>query len=357
MTVAQFHFFIGTQGDEPGKGIHHGVLDRATGRLDLLGLAAEVRRPTWLQIDARNGRLFAVSELGNKGECEGEVLSFAIGAQDKSLRLIDRASSRGGGPTHLCLSQDGKKVFGANFGGGQACSISVESDGRLGTTRVSPQHSGSGPHPRQNKPHPHGVTLDPTGRFLLVPDMGNDQVVIHRFNGSTGEFAPTATGSCPFPAGSGPRLLLFSPDGTTAYVLSELSAELFVLRWEATAGKLEILCRSPLDHPEAEGASSAAAILMSADGRHLYTSNRRTHTIGVFSIDGPTRPPTLIQSIESGGFKPWGTGLSADGRWLLVANQASHSVIPFRVSERDGTLSAVAGASIAVTNPTHVAFS
>lgn len=354
MTAQALHFYIGTQGDGPGLGIFHGTLNPETGDMALLGLAAQVRRPTWLEPDHARGLLFAVSEIGNKGECEGEVFSFALGNPDAPLRQIGHQSAIGGGTTHLCIDPSGEVLFSANFGGGQASRIAIGTDGTLGPTTLSAPHSGSGPHPRQNKPHPHGVALSPDRKFLLVPDMGNDRIMIHALS-PTG-FADTAPTEHPLPAGSGPRLALFGPGGRYLYLLSELSAEVFVLEWNSATGTLRDVARAALDHPDAEGGASAAAFVLSADGQYLYASNRRSHTICTFAIDPQSGLPTLIQSISCGGERPWGAALSPDQRWLLVANQASDTVRAFRRSPEDGTLEAGGGATVSVPMPTHVAF-
>ena len=60
---------------------------------------------------------------------------------------------------------------------------------------------------RQDAPHPHGAYLDPTGRFVLVPDLGADFVRIFGINQHTGELkevSPLVT-----KPGLGPRHLAF----------------------------------------------------------------------------------------------------------------------------------------------------
>ena len=82
---------------------------------------------------------------------------------------------------------------------------------------------------RQDSPHPHGVTVDPTGRFVLVPDLGADLVRIFHINQVTGYLEPID----PYVAapGSGPRHGTFwTPKGSRGtdqnvyfYLVHELS--------------------------------------------------------------------------------------------------------------------------------------
>jgi len=80
-----------------------------------------------------------------------------------------------------------------------------------------------GPNPtRQNAPHPHEVTLDPTGLFIISPDLGADLVRVFSIDKKTN----TLTASTPLqvPPGSGPRHGSFHvSNGETFYFLvSEL---------------------------------------------------------------------------------------------------------------------------------------
>jgi 6-phosphogluconolactonase len=296
--------------------------------------------------------LYAVSEVGNAGDRPGEVLSFAIG-QGGGLALLSRVASGGGGATHLALHTVGDTLFVANFGGGQAAALPVDADGRVGASVAEGMSHGTGPHRRQQAPHPHGVTLDPSGRFLLVPDMGADRVFVHAFDPAARTLAPAAEPFAAFPAGSGPRLILSGAGGRFAYLLSELSAELFVLRWDAGPGRLHDVQRIALDPPGADAPPSAAGLCLSADGRHLYASNRATAAIHRFAIDPEGGRLTPKQVVPAGGARPWCLALSPDGRWLASANQGSGTVQLFAV---DGNGSLTAAASWPVPAATGLAF-
>lgn len=81
---------------------------------------------------------------------------------------------------------------------------------------------------RQDAPHPHGVFVDPTGRFVLVPDLGADLIRIYRIDPKTGHLQPLN----PYAVkpGSGPRHGAFwTPRGSNSttsdvyfYLVNEL---------------------------------------------------------------------------------------------------------------------------------------
>ena len=80
------------------------------------------------------------------------------------------------------------------------------------------------PKPQQDASHPHQVLLDPTGSFILVPDLGADIIRVNAIDKASGKLR-----SCPeipFKAGSGPRHGVFwtgeEDEETMLYTVSEL---------------------------------------------------------------------------------------------------------------------------------------
>lgn len=75
---------------------------------------------------------------------------------------------------------------------------------------------------RQEAPHPHQAITDPTGKFVLVPDLGADLVRI--WATSEDDLSVTTVEPLSVPAGSGPRHGAFAviEDTTYFYVVTEL---------------------------------------------------------------------------------------------------------------------------------------
>lgn len=75
---------------------------------------------------------------------------------------------------------------------------------------------------RQDAPHPHEAVLDPSGKFLLVPDLGMDLIHLYSFDPSSLKL--TSITPVSVKAGSGPRHLAFVVKGskTFAYLVTEL---------------------------------------------------------------------------------------------------------------------------------------
>jgi 6-phosphogluconolactonase (cycloisomerase 2 family) len=95
------------------------------------------------------------------------------------------------------------------------------------------KYTGKGVNPsRQEAPHPHHAIVDPTGDFLIVPDLGADLIRIHKIDKTSGKLTE-CTGAKPAP-GTGPRHGTFwtpaggssrirRAEGTTLFVGNELS--------------------------------------------------------------------------------------------------------------------------------------
>lgn len=77
---------------------------------------------------------------------------------------------------------------------------------------------------RQDAPHEHEVILDPTGSFIVVPDLGADLLRIFSINKTTSMLMESSTFAVP--PGSGPRhgTFLKTDNGTTyLFIISELA--------------------------------------------------------------------------------------------------------------------------------------
>lgn len=80
-----------------------------------------------------------------------------------------------------------------------------------------------GPNPiRQNAPHPHEVHIDPTGQYLLAPDLGADLVRIYALDSETLE--RTAVAPLVSAPGTGPRhgVFLVTEKKTFYFLVTEL---------------------------------------------------------------------------------------------------------------------------------------
>lgn len=292
------------------------------------------------------------------GDAGGTVSAFRIDRETGALDLIGKTATDSagtpGGLSYIGIDRPSNTVLAANFAAGLTAALPIRRDGGLDAPSSVVVDTGSGPHPRQTGPHPHHVVVDPSGRFALVADFGADRVFIHRFNRRTGVLSP-GTGFYAVNPGSGPRRLLFHPDGRTLYLLNELTADLQVLDFNPGKGQITLSQGLSTDSPEYTGTKSAAELGMSHDGRFVYTSNRGENTIVVFAVDRGTGRLTPVQRIPCGGRTPWSFSIHRSNRWMLVANQVSSTVNLFSIEPRSGELTDT-GRSMPIPNPDCITF-
>ncbi|MFT4069097.1 lactonase family protein [Paraburkholderia sp.] len=326
--------------------------DPSMGKLTTIGPVAKGLNATWVESDPRRPILYAVDDDKVR---EGSVTAYAVDRATGALTALKRADANGRGTTNLSLDARSMTLLAASYDSGTVSSVSLEPDGSLGARASTMQDTGSGPNQhRQASAHAHNAVVDPSGHHVLVPDLGADRVFVYGFDGATHALLPD-NGDPPrafaVPPGSGPRHLVFGPDGRFAYVITELSAEIFVLRWDAARGRLTPVQTVSLSSPAFKGVRSGAEIVMSVDGRYVYAEDRGENTLVVYRVDPESGELSELQRMTSGGEKPWGMELDPSGKWLFVANQHSGNVAVFSVDPATGKL---AGPSATADVPTAV---
>ncbi|TNE67805.1 MAG: lactonase family protein [Alphaproteobacteria bacterium] len=348
-------FYIGTQGSGPGEGVYAARLDETRASLCLVGLAAEVERPTWIEAHPQKPILYVASDDKSSAETRGLILAMRPESDGTRLERFAEADSGGAGATHMTLDTLGTSLFVANFRSGTAAVLPVAEDGAVAAPTASMQNAGSGPKKRQQSPHAHAVGLDAGGQFLFVPDLGADRLFIYRFDAAAHTMAPAAMPFVAMPPGSGPRHVAAHPDGRFVYLLSEFSPVISVFREDAETGALAAIQTVAVMEDDEADILKGAEIDISPDGRFVYVSGRGEDCIVAYAVDAQSGILSEIQRLPSGGQVPWSFSFGPGARWLLVTNQGSDRVNLFRRDIVTGLLTDT-GSSITVGKPTSAAF-
>jgi 6-phosphogluconolactonase len=349
--------YIGTYTWKASKGIYLSRLDPATGALEAPVLAGAATNPSFLAIHASGRFLYAVGEVDRFGGQKGGVLSaFAIDRQSGKLTLLNQHSSRGPGPCHVAVDRTGRWALVANYSGGSVACLPIQPDGRLGEATDFVQHKGSSVNPqRQQGPHAHAAYFDAANRFVFVPDLGLDKVMIYRFDAAHGKLVPNDPAWVAMAPGAGPRHLAFHPNGRYAYVINEINSTVTALAYDAARGTLKPL-ESVSTLPEGfEGKSTTAEVAIHPSGKFLYGSNRGHDSIAAFAIDAETGKLRPIGHEPTQGKSPRNFAMDPTGTYLLAANQDTGNVVVFRIDAQSGKLQAT-GHSIQVAAPVCVEF-
>lgn len=347
--------WIGTYTGPESKGIYAFRFHPSTGAVEAPFLAGEIVNPSFLAFHPKLDVLYAVSELGNDGKTNGSVSAFSVDRKTGTLKLLNTVSSGGGGACHLVADKTGRMLVVANYGSGSTASFPILPDGHLGPIASLMQHSGSSVDRRQRGPHAHAVVLSPDNRFVFVPDLGLDKVLVYKIDPATAKLAPHDPPFAEVKKGSGPRHFAFHPSGKFAYALSEMGSMVTAFSYNAAAGKLtsmEAVSTLPADF---KGEDNSAEIEVDAKGRFLYASNRGHDSITVFSIDRAKGTLKTVQNISTGGSIPRNFKIDPTGRYLFAANQKSNNIVVFAVDSKTGRLTPT-GKTIDVRAPVCILF-
>jgi len=317
------------------EGIYRATLDLESGALERPVLVAEIGMPEFLAIGSDGKRLYTACKLSNG---DGAVAGFEISEDTRSLRLLNSMPTGSGQACHVALDRLGHCLFSAQYGGGTVVAFRIKPDGQIGDRSATIRHSGSGPNrARQDGPHPHFVGTDPGNKFLFVPDLGSDQVVIYELDATNCKLKHHGAGHCP--PGSGPRHLVFHPNGRFVYVVNELSITLTAFRFDSAAGTLEeIQTIESLPQKDRKLPSTAAEIYIHPTGRFLYASTRNDDTITLFQVDADTGKLKFVEREPIRGSHPRSFNLDPTGKWLLAAGRDSNTISVFRIDQQSGRL-------------------
>lgn len=264
--------------------------------------------------------------------------AFAIDPDSGRLSLINQVPTDGFNGVHLALDPSGRFLLVANYASGSVAVLPVHPDGRLGSVVFRLDLAGSiGPHRHEQLgPHPHHIVFDPSGRFVLVPDKGLDRVFVLAFDAAAGRLQIAS--EMAMRPGAGPRHLVFHPHSPLVFLVNELSSSVTTCAWDPSAGTLTPTHVVPALPPTFFGVSAAAAIAITPCGRFVYTTNRGHDSITRFAVDDADGSLGIIGWTSSHGRDPRFMSMTPNGGGLVVANEQGNSIVHFAADVSNGEL-------------------
>ena len=334
-----------------GKGINLFQMNPSTGALTFRELFASDANPSWLAFDPSRTHLYVANETDTyQGTGSGSVSAYSVDRSSGRLTLLNSASSQGAGPAHLSVHPSGKYVLVANYAGGTVAVLPIQPNGSLGAATdvkhdagpVGSAHAATAPPGSfaisgHESPHAHMVRSDPSGRFVLVADLGMDRILIWKFDVEKGTLSPNNPAAAPVPPGDGPRHFTFHQNGRWMYSLQEEASTLITFDYDAARGGLtakQTISSLPAGF---RGTNFTSELMISADGRFLYAANRLHDSIAWFSI-GPSGTLTFAGEEWTRGDYPRSFNIDPSGNFLYTCNQRADAIARFRVNRQNGAL-------------------
>jgi 6-phosphogluconolactonase (cycloisomerase 2 family) len=293
-------------------------------------------QPTWLDLTLGLQNVVVIDEAWSTNAS----LSTIAQGSDGKFKLVNQIGILGS-PVSVQFYNDKKALAIAHYGTGAVTTYLHNTNGTytpLETFKYS--NATKGPKPQQaDGSHVHHAVLDPSGQYLVFPDLGLDAVHVFCIDKKTNKL--TAHDDIKAPAGYGPRHAAFWKSGKDTYLFVIHELESRIISYKVTYATSGLTFKQVDDvstygsMPVNTTAAAAAEITVSPDNKFVVGSNR------IFTVFNVTNPdPTNSTKIESDSvvtFKP-----SADGKLAFVQLAPSGGKNPRHFSfNKDGSLIAV----------------
>ncbi|QDU56914.1 lactonase family protein [Aeoliella mucimassa] len=348
------HDPLPTQVDLPegnGRGIHIFRVDRSTGGLTAVGECRLGTSPSHVAINSAGTRLYTANETDHVGEQQhGTVSAFAIDRADGSLTKINTVSSGGAGPTYVSIHPSGRYLLVANYFGGSIAVVPILASGELGEpTDVQAATGNIGPTKATHAPegsfaisghdrtHAHMIETDPSGRFVVHVDLGQDRIYVWQLDLESGKLSPAEQPFVALPPGDGPRHFSFHSNGRWFYSIQEEGSTVTLFDFDSKSGSLTKRQTIASLAPGYAGSNFCSEILVSSDGKFLYAGNRLHDSISVFAI-GEQGELEFVNYHWTRGDYPRSFAFEPSGQFLYSCNQRADNLAVFRVNRDTGEL-------------------
>jgi 6-phosphogluconolactonase len=327
-----YKLVIGTY-TAPGKseGIYVYDFNTTNADFNLLSIEKNVINPSFLALNGDRKFIYAVNEDGTKST----VSAFSFDAAKGKLGFLNKQDAHGADPCYIIT--DDKNVIISNYTGGSIAVYGKDQSGALSPAKQIIQHTGSSiDSKRQSSAHVHMARFTPDGKYVVVNDLGEDRIYLYAYHPDASDSVLVFKNSITVKPGSGPRHIIFSPNGKYAYLIQEMTGAISVFSYKDAV--LSLIQEETMVAKDFKGENGGADIQLSADGKFLYASNRGTaNTITTFAIgkDGKLLNKGNVSTTGNG---PRAFSIDPSGNWVLVGHQLTNDITIFKRNKATGLL-------------------
>jgi 6-phosphogluconolactonase (cycloisomerase 2 family) len=175
------------------------------------------------------------------------------------------------------------------------------------------------------------------GRVLVITEKATNKIITYTVNewGSTG-MMHSITSASPTPFGFAPgrfgNVYVSEAVGGAANASNVSSYKI------AFDGSISLT-----QGPVATGQSAACWVVLTQDGRHIYTTNTASNTLSSYNVNPYAGNISILQSIAAtSDMAPIDAALTDNSKYLYILNATSHSITGYAVAN-NGNLTALSG--------------
>lgn len=300
---------------------------------------------SYLAYSPKRRYLYAVYKEGTANK----VASYDL-SDDSTLVFMNNVETHGESSCHITTDPACRYLYCANYTSGNLNEFRLANGSFTGEGRMITYSGKLGPNRRrQEHTHAHCVRFTPDYNYLCLVDLGLDEVLLFRFTPEKG-IENTPAFRYRGIAGSGPRHILFSPDGRHAWLANEVDNTVSVLEYaDGTLEHVSTLSTLP-ESLKFEGETKVAALRLSPNGKHLLVSNRGYDSIACYHV-APDASLTLYDIVDSYGSGPRDINFLPCGCMVAACNELSGNVTFFRYDPDSGKLTYLLGEDVRIPGP------
>lgn len=279
------------------------------------------------------------------------VVSFRI-HENGSITRLNSANIKGMRGCHLSTDSEDRYIFVSGYHDGKSTVLRLRPDGSIGEIVDGVFHKGLGSVAERNfRPHVSCTRRTPDGKFVMVADLGIDQIKIYRFDEKDEKLMLVDAIRCE--RESAPRCFRFSSDGKYVYLLYELKNVIDVYTYEAgeRQPRIEkIQTISTTGEKRLSQLTAACSLRFAHDEKHMFCGNAGDNTVSVYKRDVKTGLLELNCCLPISGEYPKDIAVFPDNKHIGAINHESGSISFFKVDYEKGLL-VMSGKTIRVNEP------
>jgi 6-phosphogluconolactonase len=322
------------------------IMDTSTGALTPIGKTEAAKLVMPMAVSPNKKYLYAVVRSQPV-----RVLTYAINPATGALTQKASAPLPDSMP-YVSTDHTGRYLFTASYGGDKLAVSPIGENGLVEAEAIQVIPTGR---------NAHSILPDRSNKFVYAATLGANQVLQFIFDSKTGKLTANEPAAVSPEAGHGPRHMAFSPDNKNLYVLNELSGHVTQYALDTGKGTLKLvdsISSVPVEAGLAWGAPQApvggtpapagapkdekpkvwaADIQITPNGKFLYSSERTTNKIALFTVTPGTGKLTYVANYATEA-QPRGIRIDPSGQYLVASGEKSDRLSVYKIDQSTGKL-------------------
>jgi 6-phosphogluconolactonase len=323
------------------------TMDTSTGALTPIGKAEASKLVMPMTVGPNEKHLYAVVRSSPP-----RVLTYAIDSATGALTQKASAPLPDSMP-YVSTDRTGRWLFTASYGGDKLAVSPIGENGLVEAEAIQVIPTGR---------NAHSMLVDRSNKFVYAALLGANQVLQFTFDSKTGKLTPNDPPAVSPAPGHGPRHMVFSPNDKFLYVLNELSGHVTQYAIDAGKGTLTLvdsISSVPAEAGLAWGAPQApvgaattlatsppkdekpkvwaADIQITPNGKFLYSTERTTNKIALFTVAPDTGKLAYVANFATEA-QPRGIRIDPSGQYLVASGEKSDRLSVYKIDQSTGRL-------------------